>query len=424
MATEVTPRTTCRACGSANLTELFSLGEQFVSDFVTAEGIASAPRVPIALDLCNGCTLVQQRYTAPSDFMFSRHYWYYSGTTQTMKKALADVVDAAMGKVPLSPGDVVLDIGSNDGTLLRCYPKELGLVAVGVEPATNMREEGSKGITHFINEFWSFENYQIESLVTWNGPKKAKIITACGCFYDLDNPSTFIADIAKVLHPDGVFVAQLMCLKQTVELGDVGNFAHEHLEFYSLTSLSVLFGNAGLEVFDVEENAVNGGSYRLYVRRIRDQRETMATPGWDRFGRALRVEMRDLKLHDPATYVALFARMTANRNKCVAFIRERVAAGEGVWIYGASTKGNVIAQWYGLDTTLIQGAADKSAEKWTKFMVGTGIPITSEAVARESADWFLVMPYSFKTEFIEREKPWRAGGGKGFLFPLPEFEVV
>lgn len=409
-----TTRTTCRVCGSANLTPLFSLGEQFVSDFVDADKVTAGVKCPIDIELCNDCTFVQQKHTAPQDFMYSRHYWYRSGTTATMRAALRDVTAAAERCVKLQAGDVVLDIGSNDGTLLRSYSVPW-LVRVGCEPADNMRTyyKGT-GEPFLIPEFWSAKVY--DEYLTHG--KKAKVITACGMFYDLPDPNPFIADVAKVLAPDGVFIAQLMCLKQTLDMGDVGNFAHEHLEFYSLRSLWRLLNSHGLRPIKVEENDVNGGSYRIYAMKAESDLSLVDTTS---LGEALDGECN---ITNPSTYADFFNRMEMNRNTCIYYIKSAVGCGKRVWVYGASTKGNVILQYYGLDHRLIEAAADKSPEKHGKYTVGTGIPIVSEDEFRKAKpDFALVLPYAFREEFLQRESEWRSNGGK-FIFPLPQFEVV
>lgn len=436
-----TTRTTCRVCGSADLTSLFSLGEQFVSDFVNQEDIHKGHKCPIDIELCNNCTLVQAKHTAPQDFLYSRHYWYRSGVTKTMRDALRDVTRAAESYVNLKPNDIVLDIGSNDGTLLRSYthlppdhPKRnlQYLIRVGVEPAINMIEEGSDGIDLLVTDFWSWEAYAkayIDQFLDDSTPQedvpKAKVITACGMFYDLEDPNQFIGDVAKALAYDGVFIAQLMCLKQTLDKGDVGNFAHEHLEFYSLKSLQYLMNKHGLYIFDIEENNVNGGSYRIYVRHM-GQSATIHSKDHKGILRVATAVDQEFKLHMPDSYVGFRSELISNKRMVVGFIRDKVAYGKKVWVYGASTKGNVILQYYGLDNFLIEGAADKSPEKLGKYTIGTGIPIVSEEQARAAMpDYFLVLPYSFLDEFVEREKdqPWRVNGGK-FIVPLPEFKVI
>lgn len=405
-----TTRETCRVCGSKDLTTVIDLGEQYVSDFVDKDRIYSGHKCPIELQLCGDCTLVQAKHSPPQDFLYTRHYWYRSGINPAMREALRDITREIEERVDLSWGDVVLDIGSNDGTLLRSYTKD-GLVTVGVEPATNLAVEGSEGVDVFINEFWSSR--------CCNGPK-AKVITAIGMFYDLEDPNQFIADVAGKLHPEGVFVAQLMCLKNMLNMNDIGNLAHEHLEFYSLKSLVRLFANHGLEIFDIETNNVNGESYRLWVCH---------TDAWDKFKpKGLNHRLyeallsQDDGLDDPQLYKDFQFEMHANRNDLHRFIRSNV--GKRFWVYGASTKGNVVLQYLGINHNTIEAAADKSPEKWGKYTIRTGIPIKSEEEFRKAnPDYAIILPYTFASEFVKREADWLAGGGK-FIVPLPEFKVL
>lgn len=412
----------CRACGSDELADLFSLGDQYVSDFVPEGRERDGPHCPIELCICQNCTLVQQRWTAQQDFMYTRHYWYRSGVTETMRAALEDVVVQASVSVQLHRDDVVLDIGSNDGTLLRHWNwVRPGLTTVGFEPASNLAAEGRQGIDCFINEFWTAHGYR-RAL----GNRKAKVITACGMMYDLDDPLRFVSDVAECLADDGVFVAQLQCLKQTVALADVGNFCHEHLEFYSLHSLDLLYRAAGLEIFDVTENAVNGGSYRVFAKKAGAARLPGETQeAGHRFYKAVRTEAV-MRLSCENTYHALYSRMCHTRDECVRYVRKAAGDGKAVWVYGASTKGNTILQFYGLGPDVICGAADRSPEKIGKVTAGTGIKIYGEDEARAARpDYFLVLPYAFIDEFVAREanQDWRAKGGK-FLVPLPEFRVL
>ncbi len=410
-----TTRTTCRVCGSKDLTPLFSLGEQYVSDFVDSPSTKlHEGKCPIDLELCNNCTLVQQKHTAPQDFLYTRHYWYRSGVTQTMRDNLRDVVIAAEKVADLQPNDVVLDIGSNDGTLLRSYA--VPVVTIGVEPASNLVEEGAIGVDHLIHDFWNYQSYYD----VMEDNKKAKVITAIGMFYDLEDPNQFIADVKNALHEDGVFISQLMCLKNMVALNDVGNLAHEHLEFYSLESLIYLFNKHNLQIFDIETNDVNGESYRIFAQHS----SLYLNRGVENSVFEALYEEKKMGLDDPDTYAAWFQKMEDNRKKTYSFIKERSDEEDKIWVYGASTKGNVLLQYYGIDRTMIVGASDRSPEKWGKYTIGTGIKIYSEEEARKSnPDYFLVLPYTFLDEFIKREKEWRDKGGK-FIVPLPEFRIV
>jgi NDP-4-keto-2,6-dideoxyhexose 3-C-methyltransferase len=413
---EVTVRTTCRVCGSPDLVPLFSLGEQYVSNFVKEEDVHNGIKCPINLQLCTTCTLVQLEHTAPQELLYTRQYWYKSGTTDIMRAGLHDVTKAAKRVAGLKAGDVVLDIGSNDGTLLRSYEVP-GLIRIGVEPAVNFAGEGAEGINVLVNDFWSAEAYASHPKTPMAKPK---VITACGMLYDLEDPNQFVADVSRILRKDGVFIAQLMCLVDMLDTNDVGNFAHEHLEFYSLACLEYLCDQHGLQIFDIESNNINGRSTRLYIQHRGGpyQRSGVAKANIESRLR------REVRLEDPSFYEEFFAELEANKKVCVDFINQEFEKGKHIWVYGASTKGNTILQYYGLKSPIIDGAAERSVSKWGLVTVGTGIPIHSEHTARlVKPEYFLVLPYAFIDEFVQRERDWLAGGGK-FIVPLPKPYLV
>ena len=392
-----TTRKTCRVCGSKKLSFIFSLGNLYVSTFIKSKK-EKAIKAPLELVYCEHCTLLQLKHTAPQELMYSRHYWYRSGMNPVISSDLKEITRVAMDMTKVGKGDIVLDIGANDGTLLKYYPKDL--IRVGCEPADNLIGELKKVTPHVIHDFWNYEVWKAQF-----GEKKAKIITAVGMFYDCENPSQFVGDAAKALADDGIFIAQLMCLRPMLEKNDLGNIVHEHIEYYSYKSLVELFERNGLEIFKVEENSINGGSYRIFARRYRK--------GSIPFDEHL----------SKKDYQEFYGRIEKNKKACVDFITREVKKGKKVYAYGASTKGNTILQYYGLTNKLITGAADKSPEKWGTYTVGTLIPIMSEAEARKHADYFLVLPWAFFDTFYQREQKWLKQGGK-FIVPIPSFRVV
>jgi NDP-4-keto-2,6-dideoxyhexose 3-C-methyltransferase len=403
MKMETTTRTTCRLCGSSDLHDVFSLGEQYINDFVPPEKVGKGLRAPLELVMCSHCSLLQLRHTAPQELLYARYYWYRSGVTDTMRRALRDITEEIESIVTLKPGDVVLDIGANDGTMLASYATP-GIRRVGCEPANNLVAMLKQNTEYVMHDFWDYERY-MELASQW-GFGKAKVITAIGMFYDLEDPNKFIKDAQRALAEDGIFVAQLMCLAPMIEKNDLGNICHEHLEYYSLDSLRYLFETNGLEMFKIEENDVNGGSYRIFARHYK--------------GTGISFQEK-FTLDDILDFAK---RIQRNRDCCVKFIKNEVAKGKRVYVYGASTKGNVILQYYGLDSTLITAASERSPEKWGKYTIGSWIPIVSEDEARKAQpDYFLVLPWAFFKEFYEREKEWRSRGGQ-FIVPLPEFQVV
>lgn len=398
----------CRVCHSRRLTKVLSLGNQYVSDFVTSTG--HYPRVPLELVRCSNCGLVQLRHTFPRGSLY-RHYWYKSGISRTMREALADIVSNACEIARPSAGDMVLDIGCNDGTLLRSY-STLGLYLVGFEPAINLIEEARVGTDWVFNDFFSYEAFRSKV-----GDKKAKIITSVAMFYDLEDPNSFVADIAKCLGPQGIWVVQQNYLATMLEHNGFDNIGHEHLEYYSLGSLRKLVEGHGLEVFDVLTSDVNGGSFRTYIchkgkYRIRDS-----------VGELEKYESK-LALDGAAAYRKFAENIEAIRSELRRFVTEQVRSRKTVYVYGASTRGNTILQYCGLDHRLIKKAADANPEKWGRKTVGTLIPIVSKEEARKDRpDYFLILPVHFLGEIIRDEKAYLEAGGK-FIVPLPNFRVI
>ena len=383
-------RKTCRICDSPNLKPILSFGEIYISTFVEKEG-DNIGKAPLELVLCEKCQLLQLKHTAPQELIYAKKYWYKSGINPVIVKDLQEIV-SSVGKLGImEEGDTWIDVGANDGTLLKMVPIEFR--RVGVEPATNLLQELRGNCDVVFPDFW--ENYDSQY--------KAKTVTAIGMFYDSEDPNKFIGNVKKHLAPGGVFVSQFMTLRPMIEKNDLGNIVHEHLEYYSYESVKNLFERNGLEIFRVEENGINGGSYRLYARHLHLGSITYSETQPD--------------------YEAFAERIEDNKTKVVAFIEDAVAAGKKVYGYGASTKGNTILQYYGLDNKLISGIADPNPEKIGKFTVGTHILVVPEEEAREKADYFLILPWGFEDSFVSKEKGWVDKGG-AFLRHTPNFAVI
>jgi NDP-4-keto-2,6-dideoxyhexose 3-C-methyltransferase len=419
MSMELKSISSCRSCGLKKLVPILSLGEQYVINFLDSNE-NSGIKAPLELVLCDinsgGCGLLQLRHTVPLDLMY-RQYWYKSGVNQTMRNALADVVDKAEKLIKLKAGDIVLDIGSNDSTLLRLY-KTKGLILVGFEPATNLMDEARVGVTKVINDFFNYEAFKKEF-----GDKKAKIITAIAMFYDLDDPNKFVSDIVKCLDKDGVFIIQQNYLVSMLKQNAFDNISHEHLEYYSMRALKNLLNRHNLEIFDVELNDINGGSFRTYIRHKGCKSIKPFKLAKERLKKVEDEEIK-LGLHNRKVYDDFAKRIEKIKDKIYNFIKKEVEKGKKVYVYGASTRGNTLLQYCGIDNKLIKAAAERNPAKWGKKTVGTWIPIISEEQARkEKPDYFLVLPWAFIKEFVEREKEFLESGGK-FIVPLPEPRII
>tara|TARA_Y100001970_G_C14148135_1_gene811040 strand:+ start:216 stop:1430 length:1215 start_codon:yes stop_codon:yes gene_type:complete len=392
----------CRLCDSNKLISIHSFGNLFVSNFVSKNSINKGIRAPLNLVYCKNCKLLQLEHSAPQEIMYRRFYWYRSGVTQTMKIALKDIYNSIIKLKILKKDDVILDIGANDGTLLKYFKKKF--ITIGCEPAKNLTSDLKKNCKFILNDFWSYKKYL--KISKKNNLKKPKIITAIGMFYDLEKPSEFIKDACNALDENGIFIAQLMCLDSMIKTNDLGNICHEHLEFYSYESLKYLFEKNGFKIFKIEKNEINGGSYRVYCKK--------------NIKKSVKIREKT-SLNEIRKFIG---RVEKNKNKCLKFLDKAISKNKKIFVYGASTKGNTLLQYYGIDKNRIKYAAERSPEKWGKYTVGSGIEIISEKKARNlNPDYFFVMPYGFIKEFIKREKKWIKKGGT-FLLPYPSFKEI
>lgn len=328
-----------------------------------------------------------------------------------MRAALADVSSKAYEAAKPNTGDIVIDIGCNDGTLLRSYGKD-GLRLIGFEPAENLVPDASKGTYWIFNDFFNAAAFHRKF-----AGERAKIITCVAMFYDIDKPNDFVTDIVDCLAPDGVWIVQQNYLGTMLEKNGFDNIGHEHLEYYSLNTMEKLLGGHGLEIFDIETNDVNGGSFRTYAgKRGKFQvRETVS---------ALRQQEKQMRLNSARVYHSFASRIRKIKSELNKFVRDEVKKGRTVYVYGASNRGNTILQYCGLDYRLIRKATDANPDKWGRATVGTKIPIVSkEEARRDRPDYFLILPHHFLDEIKREEKDYLANGGK-FIVPLPEVRVI
>ena len=413
----------CRVCGRGELEPIWSLGDLYVSDFLDANVQNNEnAKAPLDVVFCDsekgGCGLLQLKHTVSHEAMY-RNYWYRSGINRTMKEELGDVVEKVKSITSFKAGDSVIDIGSNDSTMLRLYGAD-GLKTVGFEPAKNLVEKyGREGVTKIITDFFNAESWKKEY-----GDIKAKVITAIAMFYDLDEPNKFVADLAECLEDDGLIIIQMLYLPSFLKRNAFDGICHEHLEYYSLFSLENLLTRHGLEIFDAEYRPINEGTLRFYIRKKGKGENLKIIPGAEKRLKEFRDEEKAMGLSSKRAYDDFVARVDEIKKKTNAFIDGELMKGKKIYGYGASTKGNTLLQYFNLDNTKLIAIADRNPDKWGKKTVGTNIPIVSEEDARkENPDYFFILPWHFLPEFKEREEKFFKQGG-GFIIPLPEFGVV
>ncbi|OGH23437.1 MAG: hypothetical protein A2629_00115 [Candidatus Levybacteria bacterium RIFCSPHIGHO2_01_FULL_41_15] len=399
----------CRACYSKRLLNVISFGNLYLSDFLKTN--KKPPKYPLALVLCQNCSLLQLRHTTPPSLLYTDNYGYKSGINQTMKDHLKEIVLVSLRKLGKRKNKIIaVDIGANDGTLVSFYPKNV--YKIGIEPIKKLAKECKDYSDIVINDYFNYPSYK-----KYLGNKKANIITAISCFYDIANPNKFLHDITKILKEDGIFVIQQNYLKSMLEQNAFDNVVHEHLEYYSLLSLQNLLKKHNLEVFNVEVNEINGGSFRTYIcfRKKKPISESVKN--------LLMTEKR-LNFDRKTIYKEFAKRVKENKNILKKFIKTEIKKGKKIYVYGASTRGNTLFQYFKLNKKLIPYAVERNPEKWGKKIASVGIPIISEQQARkDKPDYMLVLPWFFKEEFLKREKEYLEKGGH-LIFPLPQLEII
>ena len=412
-------RQTCRICGSAALTPVISLGEQILAgNFGFAEDLPPVLRkIPLELVRCDqerdekACGLVQLRHTVPGDLMYSS-YGYRSGINATMTNHLTALAHELEERVGLTAGDYVIDIGANDGTMLLAY-RTAGFRGFGYEPSI-VQPDALPPHIEFVRDYFSEAPFQSR-----HPEARAKIITSIAMFYDLEEPNAFVADIAKLLHRDGLWVLEVAYLPKTLEMNSFDTICHEHLEYYSLSSIEALLRRHGLMVADVGENNINGGTIRVYACHAGGRFSERQDGARNRIYHMQRREF-DLKIDTAEPYRAFADRVMRIKTELPALLHELRAEGKKVYGYGASTKGNVILQYCGIGPDLVTAIADRNPAKWGQKTPGMDIPIISEADMRAAhPDYLLVLPWFFMKEFFEREAEFVWNGGK-FIVPLPQ----
>ena len=405
--------TACRLCGSRDLDQVLDLGHQALASVFPRDGEPDPPKVPLVLVRCLRCGLVQLPCSVPKARLYTYDYGYCSGINATMRGHLRELARWAEGRVALRPRDVVFDIGCNDGTLLKSF-RQPGLRRVGIDIiAGKFRDQVPADILLWEGAF---------SAASWAEScegQRASLITTVSVFYDLDSPNETAAAIASALAPHGIWIIEQAYLWAMIHRCAYDAICHEHVAYYGLTEIEALAAVNGLRVFDAALTPCNGGSLRLALCHAGARYRTEER----RIGHLRRLE-RGTSADPSAVYAGFAANVSKSRDDLLSFVDSSIRRNKNIFVYGASTKGNTLLQYCGLDASVITAAAERNPEKFGRRTPGTAIPIVSEETARKSwPDYFLVLPWHFRREFIERESAFRSGGGR-LVFPLPDLEIV
>lgn len=404
--------TKCRISGSTHLIPILSLGEQNLTGVFPKERDQNVARGPLDLVWCPESGLVQLRQSYNPSEMYGKNYGYRSGLNQSMVRHLSAKVKGFERLYPLTAGDVVLDIGSNDATTLKAYSVP-GLKRIGIDPTGEKFQQYYTDDLKLIPDFFSAKGYQSRM------KEKAKIITSIAMFYDLEDPGSFVRQIAEILRDDGIWHFEQSYLPSMLRMNSYDTICHEHIEYYSLGPVKWLLENNGMKILDVQMNSVNGGSFAVTACLKSSRLEPNHTViDW-----LLEQEDR-MGLMTPRPYRRFEEHVFEHRHNLQQLIKSLNADGKKILGYGASTKGNVLIQFCGFTEKDIPFIAEVNPDKFGCFTPGTGIPIIPESEAKAmQPDYFLVLPWHFKDSIMRREEEFLARGGR-MIFPLPEIEIV
>ncbi len=409
---------TCRITGE-NLTEVMDFGNPYVSDFVDRAG--QGERAPLKLGISQA-GLVQLYDSYSAEKMYGANYWYQSGINESMRRALWDVTQGAKRWVALRSGDVVLDIGCNDGTLLGSHPSDY--TRIGFDPSINVVEKAidSHRADIVVNDFFSAEAFHHVST------QKAKVITAIAMFYDIEDPVAWTQEVADCLTDDGILIIQQSYMPLMLKQNAFDNICHEHLTYQSLSTMSFIMRSAGLYILDVELNGVNGGSFRIYAGK---SQQSLIAADFD-------LDVAAMRVHSLMSYERAAENMLCLENQLTAFAnRVRAVRAETVDLLerlvddnktvvglGASTKGNTLLQYYGIGPGLLPAIAERTPSKVGKLTAGSWIPIISEDEMRAmKPDYLFVLPWHFVSSIQQREAGLLANGTR-LIVPLPQLKIV
>ncbi len=405
----------CRLCKCKDLIPIFDFGLQALSTRFPSPNEPDAEVLPLNLVKCQNikCNLVQLTHDYDFNDLYRRGYGYRSGINQTMRSHLKGIVDQLISEVKLNDHDTVLDIASNDGTLLKSYDNP-NINLIGIDPTI----EQYKGYYPQENIYLSSAFFSKEVFHSISPTKYAKLISSIAVFYDVPDPNLFANEIASILDQNGVWVMEQSYLPLLIKDLSFDSICHEHLAYYGLKQIKLAAANANLRVFNVETNNMNGGSLRAFICHSNSNRLTNKK----NLNLIEQLEL-DSKIDAHSTYIKFKQQVISIGETLVSFLKQEKKKGKRIHIYGASTKGNVLLQLFHIGNDLIDAAAERNEWKYGHRTPGTNIPIISEKQSRElNPDYYLVLPWHFKEEFIKREKEFIRKGGK-LIFPLPEVEI-
>jgi len=408
----MTSNISCRNCKTKTVKKVFDLGKLYFTGKFPSSINTKLGKGELGLSFCDSCKLVQLNKNYDSNYLFSKDYGYKTGINSTMRNHMKDVRNSLLKKIRLKNQDYILDIASNDGTLLNLFPAYCN--KVGIDPILQRYKKEYKNVKFKINDFFSSKTLEKNKIT-----KKFKIVTALSVFYDLDDPNIFLKDIEKILDEDGICLIENADLYSIIKLNMFDTICHEHVAYYSTKIMIKMANKNNLRIFNLKKNDINGGSLQYYICKKNSKFQNN-----EKVIKKILNKEKELGLFKKITIQKFYNRITKLKVDTMKLLKKISKQNKKILGYGASTKGNVLLQYYNINKKNISYIADRNPYKFNRYTPGTKIKIISEKQARRiKPDYFFVLPWHFKKEILTRESKIRKQGTK-MIFPLPNLKII
>ncbi|RMH51327.1 MAG: class I SAM-dependent methyltransferase [Zetaproteobacteria bacterium] len=414
MTGELTRRERCRLCDGRQLELCLPMEPSPIGDaFITAEQLGvPQPIFPLDLYLCRSCGHVQNLDVVDPELLF-REYIYNTSNSPWLVKHFRHYVAEVCSRIAPPPDSLVVEIGSNDGTLLRLF-REAGMRVLGVDPAREIARRASRAGIETLDTFFTAQLAQ--SIRASHGP--AALVCANNVFAHADDLRDIAIGVRELLAEDGVFIFEVSYLVDIVDRMLFDTIYHEHLSHHTVAPLERFFRQIGLCLFDVQRVASKGGSIRCFVQHS-DSGRRAAGPGLE----ACLAEERRRGFAEPAIYRQFHARIQQRKHELHAALQQEIRKGSMIAGYGASTTTTTLLWYFGL-TRMISFIVDDNPVKHGRYSPGCHIPVVpSGELAIRRPDIVVVLAWQYADRIIERQHSFIASGGT-FLVPLPNLRTV
>lgn len=403
----------CRVCGNTHLVSVLDLGEQYLSGIFPKKIDTEMYRGPLELVKCDetygGCGHVQLLHTFDLPTMYGSEYGYRSGLNQSMVDHLRKKYEKISNDIQLNPGDIIIDIAGNDGTFLGFFPNHTKRLSI--DPTSSKFSKYYKDDVEWVAEFFSKKVYENKF-----GNNKAKVVTSFSMFYDLEDPCDFATQLNDILDPvEGIWVSEQSYMPEMLKVNSFDTVCHEHLSYYGIRQLKYIMDKSNFKIIDFEFNDVNGGSISVVAANRNSKYEECT----EKLNSLIQQELRE-KLDTTVPWDEFKIRIEECKIKFYKLVTDCKKNNLKIAGLGASTKGNVTLQTWGIDDTILEVIGDVNPDKDGSYTPGTWIPISIENNIIDQYDVFVILPWHFKKFFLNNKK----FKGKRLLFPLPTPEII